>query len=530
MINFQRNLILGKEELNRFYQFLSKNSKILSEQQTESSRLLYPVLSSANSLRPIKNIGGSITVGSGYVLNLTEEIGYLNEFLTETLSAPVGSPDLVLYVVLTDEGQVGWELDTVAEVTSSNQLTLSGTAGQWLRDMSGLDNTKIKFQKTGLLNTGVYDIVSKIDNNNFTISGNLSNETDLRIVIVGTYDLERIQPTTDLYAFHEISANIYDPDTDLAEIQAGAVVGKIVFNDAGTDYELFDVRGEYETETFKFSEGSDFLEGVGAVTTKELKFVNVVHQDSNTYLKFSSVYELQDDSLILPATSKDLSRSDFVDDGSVYLVKSGISSAINTITVTGEQKNGFSLELMADNTSVNEILIYTTSNYNTPNAIFHPDSIIFRLKRGTSLKFIKNEYGSWNAQGSAASDFVQDEWKTVDSEYGAKFSAASGEGNFGVRYRKTLDGQLQIYGSCVSVVPVAVNDPIFTLPEGYRPSRIVDLPASTAYRMLTVLGRVVNIIVSNGVIYLDEPFTDDPGTLTIIFNNTIPLDIPTPTP
>ena len=151
-------------------------------------------------------------------------------------------------------------------LATSNQVTISGGNFLKLRDQSTKNPTKIRFyQPSGddPANSDIYEVVSIIDANNIIVSGALTAETDLRMVIVGSYDLKSQGSLSDKCTYPTANAYLYFSKT-AANVtnQGGFIVGSLLFIDNSGDFEITDLRFDNLFRISSVSDGTKLKDGL----------------------------------------------------------------------------------------------------------------------------------------------------------------------------------------------------------------------------------------------------------------------------
>jgi len=126
----------------------------------------------------------------------------------------------------------------LCNITSTNQVTISGGDFDKVRGQSTKNPTKVRFyQENGspASNDDIYEVVS-VDHNTNTliISGAVNTEGNLKMLIVGSYDLSAQGSLTDVFAYvkAEGSLTFSATATDITGV-GGFIVGSLTFGSAG---------------------------------------------------------------------------------------------------------------------------------------------------------------------------------------------------------------------------------------------------------------------------------------------------------
>lgn len=132
---------------------------------------------------------------------------------------------------------------------ASNQVTIAnGSFDYLLRGMDTGSPTKIRFFQsdgTAAANDEIYEVVEVVSSTEIVITGNLTNESTLKYVVVGTFDLIEQQDLDTKNLYHRITAipAFYSTVND-AKTAGGFPVARLDFTGTGV-YTITDIRDEY---------------------------------------------------------------------------------------------------------------------------------------------------------------------------------------------------------------------------------------------------------------------------------------------
>jgi hypothetical protein len=126
----------------------------------------------------------------------------------------------------------------VCAISANNQVTISGGDFLKLRGQSTKNPTKVRFYEldgTPASNNQTYEVVSITNSTSMIISGSVSAETNLKMLIVGSYDLAVQGSLSDKFSYTTATGLLTFTltSTDITE-NGGFIVAKLVFGTAGS--------------------------------------------------------------------------------------------------------------------------------------------------------------------------------------------------------------------------------------------------------------------------------------------------------
>ena len=149
--------------------------------------------------------------------------------------------------------------DGLCALTTSNQVTITGGDFTKLRGQSTKNPTKIRFYNqdgSPANNSDTYEVISVLSDTQIIISGVLSNETNLKFMVVGSYDLSAQGSLTDKYCY--VTANgaltFTETDTDITSV-GGFIIASLTFAGGGA----FSVNDLRENNLFNFAYSPDIV-------------------------------------------------------------------------------------------------------------------------------------------------------------------------------------------------------------------------------------------------------------------------------
>jgi hypothetical protein len=135
--------------------------------------------------------------------------------------------------------------DGLCALTTSNQVTITGGNFTKLRGQSTKNPTKIRFYNqdgTAANNSETYEVISILSDTQIIISGVLSNETNLKFMIVGSYDLSAQGSLANKYSYVTATGQLTFTDT-ASEITSigGFLIASLTFASGGA-FSINDLR------------------------------------------------------------------------------------------------------------------------------------------------------------------------------------------------------------------------------------------------------------------------------------------------
>lgn len=204
-IKFSTGLFLEKVELERFKKFI----------QTDGFEKYF--LENSAKFGLIKNeidntfTNGQITEGTALTLNQAEIRGFDSngKFIYKAAETGLAIPTTGAYYWLKIKyAASNYELGTYSIDTSGNLVCTSGD-GELLTILRGQPNfpARVKFDNS-TDNTLEYDVLEVIDNNNAVLQGTFIAESDLKLIVVGTFAPGFVAPAADKDIFEYDSCTL----------------------------------------------------------------------------------------------------------------------------------------------------------------------------------------------------------------------------------------------------------------------------------------------------------------------------------
>ncbi len=141
---------------------------------------------------------------------------------------------------------------------TSNQVVIAGGDFTKLRGQATKNPTKIRFyEESGAVPTNyeIYEVISVIDDNNIIISGVVSHEDNLKMMIVGSYDLAAQGSIDDKFCYVTATGQLYfTTDTDSLKV-GGFTICRLDFTGAG----VFSIVPLQSDNLFNFAYSDDLM-------------------------------------------------------------------------------------------------------------------------------------------------------------------------------------------------------------------------------------------------------------------------------
>lgn len=197
-INIVSDLFLGSHELNRLVQSLDeKGFRRLLLQNTLSFGIVHKDIEDGvwSNFRVEQGTNaGTIKHAQGFAIDVNGQIIY--KAATDNI---VLTDDSLWYWIKIKHAYSTKEIGTVSVDRNGN---LTGVGTEFTKILRGLPNnpTRIKFDGA-VLNTAEYDLVEVISDTSATLAGNFSSETDLTLVVVGSFTPDVVIASENKYPF-----------------------------------------------------------------------------------------------------------------------------------------------------------------------------------------------------------------------------------------------------------------------------------------------------------------------------------------
>lgn len=283
-LKISTNLFLGNAELDRLTLWWKQNNAILKAGNARPGIVRGYGVGGSGGFRITQGTTPdkvSIAAGRLVVWDSTEEEIRIVEIATgisDVASIPTDGTDY--YVKLR------WISDTLEEgtcqVSASGQLTGSGTMfTEIMRGQPGFPS-KIAFSKSGLVNTGEYEVVNVASDTSVQLSGSFTLETGLKYKVVGTFTPDTIVSSGDKFVFEYNGYEVYVEASATVNNTTEVLLGKVSTD--GVTMSVEDHRSQWyaelaDSEFEAFSSSANNLIGVEWAkydTIYSAKDVNIV--------------------------------------------------------------------------------------------------------------------------------------------------------------------------------------------------------------------------------------------------------------
>jgi len=312
----------------------------------------------------------------------------------------------------------------LCNISSSNQVTITGGDFTKLRGQSLKNPTKIRFYTelgAAAVNSETYEVISIIDDNNIIISGIVSNETNVKMLIVGSYDLDIQGSLTNKFSY--VTANGKLTFTETASDITGAggfIICKLVFGSGGA-FTVVDLRGDY---LFNFAYSPDIVYKSLVQTITGKKTFSTAVPSFASFLE----YYLDSISAVTPITLTNGNNTSSLvipdRNGSLFYITATGGYELVSITCTKSVLPGTSLFLKLDDSSVDLTIgvkvnsdpavawSIKTNDY-ALNYVVGPRVVI---KSGSIIHLVLDKDNVWNLV-NINSSWVDSPWVQVDKMY-----------------------------------------------------------------------------------------------------------------
>jgi len=468
-LNFSRNQILGKEELVRNNSFLeNKILRYLKSRLGESqTRNIYTLGAEDDFEVSFGANDNEVTVTEGFAAILDQDV-FIAKYFGDTNFAldsgftPAGGDIRILGV---SASAIEYEQDITVSVSGTSLTDSSGLLSEIIRDMSNYDNTKIKFAKLDgtLINDGVYDVVEVNSSTLITLSSDLSAESDLKPIIVGTYDLEKINPTDAQYSFVLLELGVYEVGDITDDI---VPIAKLTWSDATTFTIDNDYRYFYDLIPSYFEENalSTFSEVVNAENFKKVIKVSEGLKLNGFYVRepVGTLGISSGNTITIPYYHNSALKgaSFFIEnDGSDTVQRIFIQSSTGSLDIDG-------LDVMIINQLSSAVYFELRSLPLVADSIHSDKSRTIKVNENESIH-LQRRGDIWQVLSFPQTDAnLSTEWTevTYESTTGT-WSAHSTYG--GLFYKKEIGGAVKLSGAIESSSGSGIAA---ILPTGYRPT------------------------------------------------------------
>jgi len=374
--------------------------------------------------------------------------------------------------------------DGLCALTTSNQVTITGGNFTKLRGQSTKNPTKIRFYNqdgSPANNSETYEVISILSDTQIIISGVLSNETNLKFMIVGSYDLSAQGSLTNKYSYVTATGKLTftDIDTDITSV-GGFIIASLIFAGGGA----FSVNDLRVNNLFNFAYSPDIvyksiaqtITGQKTFSTSSPIFAIPVIDKANS-ASFSSpllipayVGGAGDYTLTIPSSS-----------GNVFQMRSRIipygSNTLTYIVFADGYVAGTKIYILVDPTG-DPLYISSSPGANSITAQNRLGAGNLLVEPGTWLEFWADLNLNWHLTNMNA---IKDEtdWITVTALYDGDAVGLSTVTNI-VKYK--LDrNNVHLYIDTISATVYPVT---FALPYNFPfKQRTTFIDSETAYRV-----------------------------------------------
>lgn len=341
---------------------------------------------------------------------------------------------------------------------SGNQVTISGGDFSSIRDQSYKNPSKIRFYKSdgsNAVNNQIYEVISKISDTQIIITGSLTDESGIKFINVGSYDL-RQGNLSDKSCYVNVSGVLsFNTDADVMPENGGFNICKLTF-DKSNDFVITDVRLPYYISLSYFPSHEVLYRGLSQQNTGLKLFKN-----SSLGVDSPSILKKNDSSFSTPlsitqsagASQYKLIISDY-NQGHIYKVNSSVGHILKYIQLPVNAERNFKILvntyqlIIAASTDVGGIRTYDSTG-TLANII---------VSAGTIVDFWCDNKGYWYILNIIRPKTSTD-WVQVTSLY---------EGLGPLDYTRNIVKYKQegnLVGIYLDTFPDAQNSPItFTIP------------------------------------------------------------------
>lgn len=359
----------------------------------------------------------------------------------------------------------------LCSVSSSNQVTITGGDFLKLRGQSTKNPTKIRFYKEdgtpAAANSETYEVVSIIDSTNIIISGIVSNESNLKMLIVGSYDLESSGSLTDKFSFVTANGKLIftDTDTDITG-DGGFIIAKLVFGTGGA-FTVVDLRGSY---LFNFAYSPDIVYKSLVQTITGRKTFSTAVPSFASFIEYF-LNASSSTSPLVPTNGNNTSSLEIPNqDGSLFYITATGALSLKSITCVKTVLPGTSLFLKVADSSTNlyidlnidsdPIVAWTIKANSYLNYEVAP---YVKVKAGSIIHLILDKDNVWNLI-NINSNIVDNDWIQVPEILDSNANPVSNSTNK-VYYKE--DGNKVVL--VVEVIALDTSLPVtFSLPIMFR--------------------------------------------------------------
>ena len=158
----------------------------------------------------------------------------------------------------------------VCTLTISNQVTIAGGDFNKLRGQSTKSPIKVRFYKTdgspAQYNYDTYEVISITSSTQMIVSGVLSAETNLKMMIVGSYDLSAQGSLTDKFSYSTIGGKLTFSKTATDITDTGFIIASLTMTTVGS-FSITDMRTDNLFNFWYSSQGLQLKASLGIDNT-----------------------------------------------------------------------------------------------------------------------------------------------------------------------------------------------------------------------------------------------------------------------
>lgn len=182
-LKFTPDLFLGKQELNKFQNFILDRQKLLIKLEGKTWGI---VKNGSNVAGNNFLVAVGTSAGTVKIANKSYAIDSDANIITKRVEDNIAIPDNSVYYWMRISYQETTIEEGVVNIDGSGNLT--GTSTKFTEVLRGLPDapSKIKFSGS-TLNLNEYEVVDVVSDTTVVLSGNFSAESNIRYMVVGTF-------------------------------------------------------------------------------------------------------------------------------------------------------------------------------------------------------------------------------------------------------------------------------------------------------------------------------------------------------
>lgn len=282
-------------------------------------------------------------------------------------------------------------------ISNSNQVTISNGNFNKLRGQSTKNPTKVRFYletdegAVTATNSETYEVVSIVSDTEIIISGSVAAESNVKILIVGSYDLASQGSITDKFCYTTANGIVtFTDDVTYLPTNGGFNIAKLVFGSEG----VFSITDERESNLFLFPYSSDIvyrslvqtITGQKTFTTSPVVF-GVKTQELQDTDSFSTPLTISTYSITIPSTYT----------GRTIKIKAssaGVDDELRKIYFDPSYSKGDHFFLYIDQTSrdIRVLTATTAASIRPSNSL---SATYITLKKGSIVELIADDAYCW---------------------------------------------------------------------------------------------------------------------------------------